>query len=46
LLRLYNAKGVFNNLDDDLAALSDGLKARFNQVDIETSGCVALFRAR
>ena len=46
LLRLYNAKGVFNNLDDDLAGLSEGLKARFGQVEIETIGCVALFRAR
>jgi hypothetical protein len=46
LLRLYNAKGVFNNVDDDLAGLSDGLKARFGQVDIETMGCVALFCAR
>jgi hypothetical protein len=46
LLRLYNAKGVFNNLDDDLAALADGLKGRFGEVDIETHGCVALFRAR
>jgi hypothetical protein len=46
LLRLYTAKGVSNNLEDDLAALSDGLNARFNQVNIETSRCVALFRAR
>jgi hypothetical protein len=46
LLRLYNAKGVFNNLDDDLAGLTEGLKARFGEVAIETSGCVALFRAR
>ena len=46
LLRLYNAKGVFNNLDDDLPALTDGLKARFGKVEIETIGCVALFRAR
>ena len=46
LLRLYNAKGVFNNLDDDLGGLTDGLKARFDHVDIETSGCVALFRVR
>ena len=45
LLRLYNAKGVFNNLDDDLPALTDGLKARFGNVEIETIGCVALFRA-
>jgi methyltransferase family protein len=46
LIRLYNAKGVFNNLDDDLAGLGDGLKVRFGQVEIETIGCVALFRAR
>lgn len=46
LLRLYNAKGVFNNLDDDLPGLTDGLKARFGKVKIETIGCVALFRAR
>jgi hypothetical protein len=46
LLRLYNGKGVFNNLDDDLAGLIGGLKARFGEVAIETRGCVALFRGR
>jgi hypothetical protein len=46
LLRFYNAKGVFNNVDDDFEALSDGLKRRFDVVEIETKGCVALFRAR
>jgi len=45
LLNLYNAKGVFNNREDDLAALSDGLRQRFDEVEIETEGCVALFRA-
>jgi hypothetical protein len=45
LLDLYNAKGVFNNREDDLASLSDGLRQRFDQVEIETAGCVALFRA-
>ena len=45
LLDLYNAKGVFNNREDDLASLSDGLRQRFDQVEIETMGCVALFRA-
>jgi len=45
LLGLYDAKGVFNNRDDDLAELSDGLEQRFDQVDIETEGCVALFHA-
>jgi SAM-dependent methyltransferase len=45
LLDLYNAKGVFNNREDDLAALSGGLRQRFDRVEIETQGCVALFRA-
>jgi hypothetical protein len=45
LLDLYNEKGVFNNREDDLAALSGGLRQRFDRVDIETQGCVALFRA-
>ncbi len=45
LLDLYNAKGVFNNREDDLASLSDGLRQRFAQVEIETQGFVALFRA-
>jgi hypothetical protein len=45
LFDLYNAKGVFNNREDDLKSLSDGLRQRFGQVEIETAGCVALFRA-
>lgn len=45
LLGLYNSKGVFDNLDDDLPALSEGLRARFRRVEIETRGCVALFKA-
>lgn len=45
LLALYNAKGVFNNYDDDLESLNAGLRQRFGRVDIETQGCVALFRA-
>jgi hypothetical protein len=45
LLDLYNAKGVFNNRDDDLASLSEGLRRRFDTVEIEQEGCVALFRA-
>jgi hypothetical protein len=35
LLDLYNAKGVFNNREDDAASLSDGLRKRFDQVAIE-----------
>ena len=45
LLALYNSKGVFNNLEDDLVALANGLHGRFAKVDIETWGCVALYRA-
>jgi hypothetical protein len=45
LLDLYNANGVFNNREDDLASLSDGLRQRFETVEIESEGCVALFRA-
>jgi hypothetical protein len=40
------AKGVFNNVDDDFEALSNCLKRRFDVVEIETKGCVTLFRAR
>jgi len=45
LLDLYNAKGVFNNRADDLEALTEGLRGRFARVEIESQGCVALFRA-
>jgi len=46
LLDLYNAKGVFHNREDDVAALTDGLEQRFRTVTIEQHGCVALFAAR
>jgi hypothetical protein len=46
LLALYNAKGVFNNLVDDEVALESGLRQRFDDVQIERQGLVALFRAR
>lgn len=46
LLGLYNENGVFNNRDDDMQALQDGLESRFAEVNIEQHGCVAIFRAR
>jgi hypothetical protein len=46
LLDIYNEKGVFNNRDDDLESLADGLRRRFDDVHVETQGCVALFHAR
>ncbi|HXV24698.1 MAG TPA: class I SAM-dependent methyltransferase [Alphaproteobacteria bacterium] len=45
LLDLYNAKGVFNNRDDDLDTLSRGLRQRFDAVEIVTQGLVAIFHA-
>jgi hypothetical protein len=45
LLRLYNDRGVFNNLADDQAALEAGLRKRFGEVEIARRGLVALFRA-
>ena len=45
LLDLYNAKGVFNNREDDFESLSEGLRRRFGLVEVERQGCVALFRA-
>ncbi len=45
LLDLYNRKGVFNNRDDDLDTLTNGLKQRFSRVAVEQYGLVALFRA-
>ncbi len=45
LLDLYNAKGVFNNREDDFESLSEGLRRRFGEVELERQGCVALFRA-
>ena len=36
---------VFNNRVRMIASLSDGLRQRFHEVEIERQGCVALFRA-
>jgi hypothetical protein len=46
LLDLYNAKGVFNNRKDDLAALTGGLRQRFDRVDIEMQGLVSAVPCR
>jgi len=45
LLDLYNAKGIFNNREDDIDSLGNGLRQRFDRVEIEMQGCVATFRA-
>ncbi len=36
---------LFNNREDDIDALSNGLRQRFDRVEIEMQGCVAMFRA-
>ncbi len=46
LMAFYNRKGIFSNLQDSLDGLEGALRARFDQVAIETVGSVALFAAR
>jgi SAM-dependent methyltransferase len=45
-MRLYNAKGIFSNVDDDESALERGLASKLQGVEIEVVGAVALFAAR
>jgi hypothetical protein len=43
LLRAYNRKGIFSNLDDDLEGLERELARRFDRYDLDVTGGVALF---
>jgi 2-polyprenyl-3-methyl-5-hydroxy-6-metoxy-1,4-benzoquinol methylase len=43
LMALYNKKGIFANRDDDLEGLRISLTQRFENVNLEVVGCVALF---
>ena len=45
LMALYNRKRIFSNEADTLESLSQNLHSRFEEVEIRTRGCVALFRA-
>lgn len=45
LLRLYNHKGIFANLDDDLEGLQRELARRFTRFELDVVGAVALFAA-
>lgn len=45
LMRAYNKKGLFSNLDDDAAGLERGLAAALADVRIEIEGTVARFSA-
>ena len=46
LMRLYNRKGIFSNIEDDLPGLEQGLASRLTDVEIEVVGAVALFAGR
>jgi len=46
LMRVYNAKGIFSNAEDDEHGLERGLTSGFTDVDIDVVGAVALFTAR
>ena len=43
LMRAYNRKGIFSNLDDDRERLERCLADRFGRFELEVSGSVALF---
>ncbi|MET0938639.1 MAG: class I SAM-dependent methyltransferase, partial [Gaiellaceae bacterium] len=46
LMRLYNRKGIFSNIEDDQGGLEQGLASELTDVEIEVVGAVALFAGR
>ncbi|MGA2450612.1 MAG: hypothetical protein ABTD50_18250 [Polyangiaceae bacterium] len=46
LLRVYNRKGIFSNLEDSEEGLRGALEKSFTDVRTERVGTVALFEAR
>lgn len=46
LMRLYNRKGIFANIEDDQEGLENGLASELTDVEIEVVGAVALFFGR
>jgi hypothetical protein len=46
LMRLYNRKRIFSNLEDDQQGLEQGLASELTDVEIQVVGTVALFVAR
>lgn len=46
LMRLYNRKRIFSNLEDDQRGLEQGLASQLTDVQIEVVGAVALFAGR
>lgn len=45
ITKIYNSKGVFSNLQDDLDGLKVILENNFSSCQVQTIGCVALFSA-
>jgi hypothetical protein len=43
LMRIYNKKGIFANVEDDLAGMEQVLASRFERFELEVVGAVALF---
>jgi hypothetical protein len=46
LIRLYNRKGIFSNVEDDRRGLELGLASQLTDVEIDVVGAVALFSGR
>lgn len=44
LLKIYNHKGIFSNINDSYEDLKSELESRFENVEIQIVGCVALFK--
>ena len=46
MMNKLNSEGVFSNLHDDREHLRDQLRKRFDALDVQVAGTVALFSAR
>jgi ubiquinone/menaquinone biosynthesis C-methylase UbiE len=46
MLRAYNRRGAFDNLEDSEAAIGEMLASSFEEVEVETIGSIAVFTAR
>ena len=46
LMRLYNRKGIFPNLEDDQRGLEEGLASQLTDVEVDVVSAVALFAGR
>jgi hypothetical protein len=46
MLRTYNRRGAFDNLDDSEQAIGGMLDSSFEDVEVDTIGSIAVFTAR